>query len=418
MDERLSILAIESVFPPDPLGRLRYEFAKELASRGNRIVVIVPFPPECFTLHDKSHSRRKSLHQLFNWERLGNLLVLRVVPRKMSGETFLSKVAEHLLTPISLSASALTFSRNADIVHCSSPPLLSAFGACLVSAIRHLPLVVRYHDLHPDALVKMGLLRNRIAVSMLEIIEKFVYLRADKITVISPAYKSHIVSRGIPPERIEVIPNWYQPSETAMRGEYESLMPQIAAKIKGKIVFTYAGSLYWAQDLETVIDAAHLLREKEDLVFLIVGEGPKRREIVERAKKLNLRNVFFLPVQRRKVYLQIVSASRACLVTLSKNYTSPTLPSKVPELMGLGKPIIANAPVSSEVTEVIAKASCGLVVEPGDPEAFAEAVLALSEDERFATESGKNGRAFAEENFSPSICLDRYDKTFRSLLSL
>ena len=417
MGEGLSILTVESVFPPDPLGRLRYEFAKELASRGNRMIVIVPFPPKRFMLHNRSCGR-KFLHQLFNWERLGNLLVLRVVPRKMSGGTFLSKVTEHLLTPISLSLNALVSARAADIIHCSSPPLLSAFGACLVSAIKGLPLVVRFHDLHPDALVKMGLVRNKIVIGMLGTIEKFVYLQADKITVISSAYKSHIVSKGIPRERIEIIPNWYQPSAPALRSKCESLMPLIAAKAKGKITFTYAGSLYWAQDLETMIDAAHLLGEKEDLVFLIVGDGPKKQKLVGRAKKLALKNVIFLPIQPREVYLQIVLASRACVVTLNKNYTSPTLPSKVPELMGLSKPIIVNAPKSSEVVDVVRKACCGLITEPGDPEAFAEAVLALSEHEHLARELGRNGKLFAERNFSPSICIDKYEETFESLRNL
>ena len=80
--------------------------------------------------------------------------------------------------------------------------------------------------------------------------------------------------------------------------------------------------------IETVIDAAYLLRHNKDILFLIVGDGPKNQGLAERAKRLKLENVVFMPLQPKEVYLQIVLASHACVVTLNKSYTSPTLPFK------------------------------------------------------------------------------------------
>jgi len=401
--EKLTVLDMELVFPPEPIGRLSYEFAYELARRGHRVIVVAPFPPESF-------EKRKSSCKLVRWEKLDNFLVLRVLPRKSSGNTLMDKVADHVLIPFSLAFWSLVAVRDVDVVHCPSPPLLLGFCACFVSAIKRVPFVVRIHDLHPDALVKMNIIKNGLLIDGLRVIEKFVYSFARRIAVIAETYKSFIVSRGVTSSKVQVIPNWFQinSNPNLLTNEHVRLVSKI--KSKGKFIITYGGSLYWAQDLETAVDAAYLLRHNKDIVFLIVGDGPKKQGLVERAKRLKLENVVFMPFQPREVYLQIVLASHACIVTLNKNYASPTLPSKVSEIMGLGKPIIANAPYGSEVADLVGKAACGLTVEPGNPESFAKAVLKLTREEALARKLGENGKFFAERYFSPRVCINKYEK--------
>lgn len=397
---------MELVSPSEPIGRLRSELARELANRRHKVIVVTPFPPESVAAYKK----KKLLCKLVKWENLDNFLVLRVFPRKSFGNTLIGKVADHVLIPISLAFWALAAVRDVDAVHCSSPPLLLAFGACFVSAIKRAPLVVRVHDLHPDALVKMNIIKNSLLIGVLKIIEKFVYLFARGIAVIAGTYKSFIVSKGISSRKVQIIPNWFQISSNlnSVTNEPNYIISKIESE--GKFIITYGGSLYWAQDLETVIDAAYLLRHNKDILFLIVGDGPKKQELVKRAKRLKLENVVFMPLQPREVYLQIVLASHACAVTLNTNYKSPTLPSKVPEMMGLGKPIIVNAPYGSEVANVVGKAACGLIVEPGDPKSFAKAVLKLTRQEALARQLGENGKLFAEKYFSPRICISKYEQ--------
>ena len=408
--KKLTVLDMELVSPSEPIGRLRYELACELGRRGHKVVVVTPFSSRSFAVYGKENL----LYRLARWEEFDNFLVLRVLPRKSLGNTLIGKVADHVLIPISLVFWSLVAVRDVDVVHCSSPPLLLAFGACLVSAIKRVPLVVRVHDLHPDALVKMNVIKNSLLIGVLKIIEKFVYLVARRITVIAETYKSFIISRGISSRKVQVVPNWFQISSdsNSLTNESNHIVSKIM--LEGKFAVTYGGSLYWAQDLETVIDAAYLLRQDKDILFLIVGDGPKKQGLVERAKRLKLKNVVFIPFQSRKVYMQIIHASQACIVTLNNDYTSPTLPSKVPEIMGLGKPIIVNAPYGSEVANLVGKAACGLIVETGDPKSFAEAVLKLTREEALARKLGDNGKLFAEKYFSPTICISKYEELLRS----
>ena len=409
---KLVILDMELVFHPEPIGRLSYEFARELANRGHKIIVVAPFPPNSvISCKEKGLPSSK----LVKWEKIDNFFVLRVFPRKSSGKTLVGKIIDHVLIPFSLTFWSLLAVRRADVVHCPSPPLFLALGACFVSALKRVPFVVRVHDLHPDALVKMNLVKNRLIIGALEIIEKIIYSFARRIAVIAETYKSFIISRGVSSHKVRVIPNW---SQTSLNPGSLTSKSSITSEIesKGKFLITYGGSLYWAQDLETVIDAAYLLRDNKDIIFLIMGDGPEKQELVERARKLKLENVVFMPFEPREVYLQMTLASHACIVTLNKNYTSPTLPSKVQEIMGLGKPIIVNAPYNSEVVKLVKKASCGLIVEPGNPESFAKAVLKITKNQGLAEKLGKNGRIFAEKYFSPKICIGKYEKLLRESL--
>ncbi len=409
---RLSLTTLESVFPPNPIGRLRYEFAEGLAKRGNRITVITSLPSIRNKL-DKSGTGAK-FPPPFYLEETEDFSIIRVVPKNGDQNNLLGNIMAHLVTPFSLTIVSYLKSADSQIIHCSSPPLFLAMGACIVSSIRRKPLVLRIHDLHPDALIKMGLLKNRLLIGILRAIEKFVYVRASIITVLSPSYKSYVTSVGVPESKVQIIPNWYQ-TETPTHLVSRPLDEVTGVSMHGKTVFTYAGSLYWAQDLDIVIESAKLLSERRDILFLIVGEGPKKKGLVEKAEKMRLENIRFLPMQRKPEYLQIVNESRACIVSLADGYTSPTFPSKIPELMGLGKPILMKAPSNSEVAKLTKEAGCGLFTDSRDPEAFVKLVLELTNNKDFADRLGRNGKDYARKFFSPSSCIDKYEELLNRL---
>jgi colanic acid biosynthesis glycosyl transferase WcaI len=176
----------------------------------------------------------------------------------------------------------------------------------------------------------------------------------------------------------------------------------------GRFIVVYGGAMYWAQDLETVIDAAYLLRHDKDICFLIMGDGPTKENIVRRSRLLGLQNVLIMPLQPRDIYLNIIATASVCLVPLRKGYSSPTLPSKIPELMSMGKPIIASAVSESEVGRLFAEAQCGLLVAPGDPKSLAASILTLKEKPELAKALGENGKRYAESHFSANSSIELY----------
>lgn len=406
----MNILALEEGFPPElTSSRLPFEFAQELARREFSVTVITVFPRKLWVTQQVNIPKNK----FFYWEQMGDVLVLRCWPQFKS-KSIITRIMEYIILPFSLLLGGLIAGRK-DVIHCQSPPLLLAFPACILKRLTCTPFILRIQDIHPDALIKVGLVKNKVLIKALEILEKFVYCCADHITVIAEGYRRNILLKGINPEKVSLIPNWVDIEKIeASPKNIEFLFKDSSI---GKFVFTYAGTMSWPQDLETVIEAAHLLKSYEDILFLFVGEGIKKEALMKRSKELKLKNVKFMPLQSRDVYFNILRNSVACFVPLRKSYDSPTAPSKMLEIMACGKPIIANVPYDSDVHKIISKAGCGVWVEAENPEALSQVVLKLYENIDLVGQLGREGKEFVENHLSLTASMNNYEALINSLLA-
>jgi colanic acid biosynthesis glycosyl transferase WcaI len=400
----LKILAIEDAFPPElTSARLPFEFADELANRGYEITVVTVFPRR-YLIPEETKKIEAPKSKFFYWESMGRFLVLRVRP-KLKVKSLLTRFLEYSVLPITLFIGGLIAAKKKDLIHCQTPPLTVAFTACLLSKILRKPIIIRIQDIHPDALMKIGLLKNRLLIKLMEFMELFVYVCAWHITVISDAYRKHVLARGINSGKVSLIPNWANIDEIKPpnKNDFRERM-----RLGDNFLVTYAGTISWPQDLETVVEAANILRNRQDIRFLIVGDGVKKEMLV----------IIFMPLQPRDEYFKILYASDACIVPLRKQFTSPTLPSKMLEIMACGKPIIANVPFDSDVRKFIEYAECGIWVEPENPEDFSKAVLTLCSNRSLVTKLGENGLLYLKSHLTLMACMDRYEELLNSLIKV
>jgi glycosyltransferase involved in cell wall biosynthesis len=180
---------------------------------------------------------------------------------------------------------------------------------------------------------------------------------------------------------------------------------------------TYAGIMSWPQDLETIVDSASLLRNYNDIKFLLVGDGPQRGLLEEKSKKLGIKNLQFLPLQPREAYLKIIRASDVCFVSLKKDFRSPAVPSKLLDIMAYGRPAIANVPLEGDAPKIIMTAKCGLCVVPQNPEALRNAILDLYNSPHSRRVMGKNAKRYFKDHFSLKSCMMSYEKIFAEVTS-
>jgi colanic acid biosynthesis glycosyl transferase WcaI len=403
----IKILAIESGFPPElTSARLPFEFSSELKRRKYDVTVVAPFP----RLHLVAKSCLKPEGKFFKWERVGGIPVLRVRPQ-LRGKSLVSRAFENVLLPLTLVIGGLLAGKK-DLIHCQSPPFLLALTACFLSRVTRRPLILRIQDVHPDALVKIGLIKNKTMIKILEVVESFVYHCADQITVIAEGYKNHVISKGIAPSKVVLIPNW----SSTLDMKYSNINDfRRENDLVDKFIITYAGTMSWPQDLATIVEAANLLRDRDEIVFLLIGDGVQKESLVKRVGELHLKNVIFMPLQEREKYFDIINKSDLCVVPLKKSYTSPTAPSKMLDIMACAKPIIANVPANSDVSRIVKEAECGLAIEPENPELFKEFVLKLHSEKAFREQLGNNGKMFAEKYLSPGTCMDQYEHLLLNL---
>lgn len=403
----MNILFMTAYFPPEigSASHLFYDLSQSLGRKGHKITVVTTFPRKHAANVLKTRRYKKFF---FLSEYVDCVHVIRIAELPTFMNSVFSRGLEHFILPTVLLLGGL-ISKKQDIIVVYSPPLPLGLSAFILSKIKNIPFIVSVQDLHPKALVDLGLLKNHIVIRMFEVMEEFIYHKANFLTVHSEGNRKYVISKGVSPDKVFVIPNW---PDTLNAYPLERLDGFRKKNSLGeKFVVTYAGIFSHSQDLETVIDCAFLLREQEDILFLLVGDGPQKKRLVNKANALNLKNLRFLPFQPRGNYHITLKSSNVCLVSLRKSRVkTPVVPRKLQDIMASGRTVIANVPLNGDVPKIIEKAKCGLSVESENPKELAQAILQLYRDPSLREELGRNGKQYAEKHFSLSVCTRKYER--------
>lgn len=383
------------------------ELATDLARRGHEVTFITGAPSYP---HGRVFAGYRNRAYQVEW--LDGVRVVRTWSYISPAKT----VWPRLLHYGTYSASAFyggLFAGKPDVIMSYSPPLPLGLSAWLLGRIWRVPWVLQLEDLYPDAAVAAGVLQNRRLIGLFSAIERFLYRHAAHISVISESFRRNLERKGVPAGKITLIPVWADPDvvrplprENDFRRRFD---------LSGKLVVMYAGNLGLTSCLEDVIGAARLLKEEPDIRFVIVGEGVKRDELMAAVRDAALNNVVFLPYQPRELFPEMLAAADLSLVTVNSNSASFSLPHKIFNVMASARPVLAVAPLDSELAHVVEDAACGAVVPPEHPALLAEAVLRLRGQAPLLAEMGRKGRTQLENRFSREYCVDAFENLLQGL---
>jgi glycosyltransferase involved in cell wall biosynthesis len=388
----MHILFLTHYFPPEvnaPASRT-YENAKRWIKKGHKVTVIT-----CAPNHPTGIIYPGYKNRLWQRDELDGINILRVKTYLSANKGF----AKRILNYLSYMLSAIVFcclTGKCDVVVSTSPQFFAGIAGYFVSRVKRSPWVLEIRDLWPESIIAVGALTNRKVINLLEGVETWMYRKADRIVALTNAFKRHIVQRGVSPERISVITNGadldqfqYVPKENGFRKENG---------LGGKFVVSYVGTHGMAHGLDTIFETAERMKDSKDVVFMLVGDGAERERLMKRREEIGLNNIVMLPQQKKEKMPEIIAASDACMVLLKKTDLFKTvIPSKIFEAMAMERPIILG--VEGESREIIKEGSCGICIEPENPEALADAVLNLYKDSGLAENLGKNGKAFVRQRF-------------------
>jgi colanic acid biosynthesis glycosyl transferase WcaI len=182
-------------------------------------------------------------------------------------------------------------------------------------------------------------------------------------------------------------------------------------------VVLFAGNLGYIAVLDTALDAAKLLGNDSNIIFLIVGEGNAKAALLERAEMMGLSNVRFLPTQPQEVLPNMLGAADLCLVTLNRHLGQLNVPSKTYSIMASARPVLAAVPDDSEIARLVQKADCGVWVPPEDPQALAQIIKKLSKQPELLDRYGSNGRRYVTAHFSRRTVTRRYHELLHQVTS-
>jgi colanic acid biosynthesis glycosyl transferase WcaI len=401
----VKVLVISQQFSPEmgALPNRLYPLTRHLAAAGHQVFVATGMPN-----YPKGKVFPEYRGRRFMRESRDGATVLRTsyytTPRNVSK-------GSQLLSYLSFLPAVLHSGWRAgrvDAVFVTSPPIFPAVPAILLAKARGAKLVVDLRDLWPDEVIAVGAAREGSApIRMLRLIERWMYRSADIVTCTTRAFADTVAERGVGPEKRRLLPNG---ADVELFRPLPRENDHAAAYGFGdRLVVTYSGLLGIKHGLETVLEAAELLADREDVVFFLRGEGPRRAALEERVRELGLENVIFggeVPIEEVPYLL---ARSDVCVTNLLPDaYLDKIVSVKVFEYLACEKPVVAG--LRGEGARVLEESGGGIAVEPGDAQAMATAVRELLDSPDRRAEMGKAGRRYVEEHNSRAAIATRLEE--------
>ncbi|MFH1741064.1 MAG: glycosyltransferase family 4 protein [bacterium] len=389
----MRILFLTHYYPPEigaPQARIS-ELAQHLKTFGHEVIILTCFPNYPTGVVASGYRGKFFLH-----ETVDGISVFRTYVFPSPKRGFVRRILSELSFALSsiLASSAVPA---CDLVITECPPLVLGVAGIMFARLKHARHVFNVADLFPESAIEMGVLKNWLLITVAHGMANLIYRHSELLTVTSLGQEERLVTKGVPRDKIAFVPNGvdtqtFQPTDDQFdfRGKLG---------LSGAFIVFYGGTHGLPQGLETLIEAARLLKQETGIVFLFAGEGLMKPRLLQLAQSYQLENTRFINPQARSLMPDLVNSIDVGVISLRKlDVFAGVLPSKMFEYMACGKPIIGA--VHGDSRRVIESAQCGIAVDPESPGPFAEAVLRLAQESQTRTVMGENGRRYVVENFS------------------
>jgi glycosyltransferase involved in cell wall biosynthesis len=388
----MHILLIHQAFAAidEPGGTRHHEFARFLASRGNRVTVIAS--PVSYLTGSASRSLNSE-----SSEQDGKITILRAYTYQALHKSFVHRVFAFFSFMFSSFIIGLRV-KNVDLVWGSSPPIFQGWTAWMLARLKRVPFLFEVRDLWPEFAIAVGVLKNPTLIKMSHWLEKFLYRHADKVMVNSPGYVAHVKSRGA--RSVEIIPNGADPEMFDPLDQGDDFRRK--HQLEDSYVVLYAGAHGISNDLTAVLETARLLKDKPEIRIVFLGDGKEKENIQEQATLMDLTNVLFLPPVPKLEMASALAGADACIAILKPlEAYKTTYPNKVFDYMAAGRPVVLA--IDGAIRSVVDEAGCGIFCKPGDSISMADAITMLAENHDRGRAMGLAGRRYLQEHFSRAV---------------
>lgn len=384
---------------PDGAGGTRsYAMARRLIERGHQVTVVCGSYSNCRTglIEGFRHGQRRGV--------VDGIGVIEFDLPYSNRHGFIKRTWTFIR--FALRSISLVLILNYDLVFATSTPLTASIPGICAHLFRHKPFVFEVRDLWPELPREMGVITNPLVLRLMDWLEWLSYHAAQGCIGLSPGIVAGIQRRGIPANRVVMIPNGCELDLFASQQPYTR--PEGVLESDLLCVFTGAHGL--ANGLDGVLDAADELkrRGRVDIKLLFVGDGKLKPKLIIRAVQDELHNCLFLdPLPNHDLtrLLQVADVGLMILANVPAFYYG-TSPNKFFDYIATGLPVFNNYP--GWLAELIERYHCGLVVPPENPKAFADALEYMADHREELAQMGRNARTLAEREFDRQQLSDHF----------
>jgi colanic acid biosynthesis glycosyl transferase WcaI len=381
------------------------EMAVDLHALGHQVSVVTTTP---HYNHDPDLLARQPLRpwwgRLVQRSTLGGAVVYHTAMPRKTASIPKRLAAWMLFHALSLVVGVVAL-RQVDVIVTPSPPLTMGLAAWLLGAWHRAPFVYLVNELYPDIAIALGAVRNRTVIGLLYALERFVYRRAAVIAPIAGRMRDRLLEKGVPADKVVLLPNFVDADALVPVPAPNALTRELG--LDGRFIVSYAGNLGPAQGLETLLDAARLLRDLDHVVILLIGAGTMWDTLERRIRDEALANVRLVPYLPFARVPEIYGATNLSLVPLAASTGADAVPSKVFRIMACNGAVLAMTDAQSDLAQIVTDAGCGFVVDPGSPEAIAGAIRRAAADPAAVAAMGAGARQLVVERYARPVVMAR-----------
>ncbi len=399
----MHLLIITQYYPPETgaLPSRWGDFSKILANQHCKVTILCESPH----YPNKNYYRGYKNTFFSTHHKNPNLTIIRTKAFASDRKTFLKKML-HYLVFMFFGIINLRKIKKFDTLIISSPPLFTGVIGLFAKKFHNQDFWLDIRDLWPDSALALGQIREGILFNFGKYLEKKIYANAKGFIFPVPGFRDYLSKFSS-----EISS---KPMIDLMNGVSKDFLNK-AANIKTnkekKFIVLYSGNMGLAQDLNTVIKAAKILKDYE-IYFSFIGQGVCKEEIMKTSQNLGNKVEFKDSMPRDKL-IKYIKNSSICLVPLkNKKLFKRAIPSKIFEYMACKKPIILG--VSGYAGELVLRSKCGMSVPPENSKVLARAILTYFNNEEKLKKEGENGLRFVTRNLEKEVLVSSFIKKIKA----
>ena len=290
-------------------------------------------------------------------------------------------------------------------------PITVGFIGILASFIFRAKPFLWVHDLWPESLKDAGGIKNKIILGLVNLMTKSIYFFYETILVQSPRFKDYMIEQGVSKNKIIYYPYYAE-------SFYKVVKPESSVKsiFPNGLNILFAGNIGVAQSFDTIISTANKIRSiKENINFIIIGEGRDKKRVMEKISKMSLENNFkFLGLFPPEKMSDFFACADALLVSLKKSKIFKlTIPGKLQSYLACGRPIIGS--IDGIGSDIIKNSKSGYASPSENSEMLAKAIIRFSKlTKKEKLEMGNNARKYFEKEFERNKLLLKLIDIFKA----
>ena len=414
----MKILRLRTYFYPESVAAsaMNEDFENELVRRKIFSVNYTPVPSRGISDEIRKEYRKKKYEEF-----KGGYVTVYRFPMIKEGTNFIQRTIKFLLCNI-VECFKGSGAKDIDLVFGGSTPptqgLLCGMVAKKLSKKygKKVPFVYNLQDIFPDSLVNAGMTKKGSLLWKIgRRIENTTYKNADKIIVISESFKKNIMEKGVPEEKIVVVPNWADTDGIYPVERKDNVLFDRYGLDRDKFYISYSGNVGYTQNMDLLLDTAKEIKDEFcDVRFVIIGEGAAKADVERRIREESLNHVILLPFQSYEEIAHIFSLGDVGLIISKSGVGSNSVPSKTWGYMAAEKPILASFDRESELTSLIKTVGCGVTAQADSKDELIKAIRQMVTDSDLSAK-GKLGKTYLQTELDKDKCVKMYVDTITSV---